>query len=255
MLPWDTEVFGFPVADWRPGDALTVARARDAVGEAIRHWAESKRAQVISARFPSADAVGRLVLSLLGFEFIDCSVAVEISDLQRAALPQGRYLVRPVQLEDHGGIVRIAEEAFQLDRYHADARFPRTLPERRHRLWMQDLLGSPATAAQTWTVGAPGQPEGLITAVFAPGQAEIQLAAVDVRRHGRGLGWSLFAGALRALKERGGVGRCISKQYASNTPMMNVFARVGFRFVDAQALFHWHSPGATGLRAPEEIFG
>ena len=36
--------------------------------------------------------------------------------------------------------------------------------------------------------------------------------------------------------------------------MINVFARVGFRFERAQSVYHWHSAGAKRLRPLDEIF-
>ena len=254
ILPWDTENFGFRVGDWRPGDHLSTGRARDDVRRALSAWANENRIELVSARVAAQDARGRLLLALLGFEFIDCSVDVEIADLQSAAVPPPTVPIRPAERADHPEIVRIAEEAFQLDRYHADARFPRGLPELRHRRWMERLLASNASDAKTYTIGDPGRPLGLLAVTFSgDGTAEILLAAVDVARHAGGIGFSLFAGALAALKQAG-TRRCISKQYAANTAIMNVFARVGFRFTGTQALYHWHSPGATCLLGLEQIF-
>lgn len=253
VLPWDSETFGFPVGEWRFADARAVARERPEATRSIQAWVERAGLELLSARVPARDAEGRLLLSLLGFEFIDCAISVEIPELQAASPPPPRHAIRVVAPEDQAEIVRIAEEAFQLDRYHADARFPKRLPELRHRRWMRELLNEPAARAQTWTIGEPGRPAGLITAVFDDDAAEILLAAVDVRRHGGGLGFSLFAGALAALKQAG-VRRCVSKQYAANTAIMNVFAGVGFRFAATDAVYHWHPERAPHLRSLEDVY-
>lgn len=255
VLPSDTECFGFAVGDWRPGNSRSLARARDRLSVALQAWAKRNRVELVSARVAADDAEGRLVLELLGFEFVHCNIDAEILDLQRAALPDARHPVRPADPSDHAELIRIAEQSFRLDRYHADARFPAGLPERRHRRWMEGLLSETQPRVRTYTTGEPGRPRGLFSVKPLGERAwEIQLAAVDVSRQGSGIGSSLFAGSLAALKGEGAQ-RCLGKFYAANTPIMNVFARAGFRFSAAQALYHWHSPEAAHLRALEDVFG
>jgi len=252
ILPWDVENFGFAVADWRPGDLRVAALEREGLGEALLGWAQRHHAEIVSARVPAADGLGRLLLCDLGFEFIDCSLDLEIADLQAAPIPTPRIPIRLAGPTDHPEIVRIAEEAFQLDRYHADARFPGQLAALRHRRWVQRLVEQPGV--ETYTTGDAGEPLGFFSVAVAGDFAEIQLAAVDARRHGKGIGFGLFAGALTELKD-GGTRRCIGKVYAANTPIINVFAGMGFRFVATQALFHWHLPGAPHMRDWGEILG
>jgi ribosomal protein S18 acetylase RimI-like enzyme len=254
-LPWELENFGFVVGDWRPGDLGATGAARDAVQAAIVAWAASRQAQLVSARVGAGDETGRLVLGLLGFQFIHCSIDAEIADLRKTPALAVRHAVRPAVTADHPELIRIAGESFLLDRYHADARFPPALAERRHRRWMQGLLESAEPGFLTYVVGAAGRPHGLFSAIVsADGSAEIQLAAVDPARQGQGIGTSVFAGALNDLRGRG-VGRCYGKFYAANTPIMNVFGRSGFRFVASQALYHWHAPASQTLRSLQQIFG
>jgi GNAT superfamily N-acetyltransferase len=255
VLPSDTETFGFAVGDWRPGDNRSLARSREPLRAAIQGWAQRHGVELVSARVAADDAEGRLVLDLLEFAFVHCNIEAEIPDLQRVAPPSARHPIRPAEPSDHSELIRIAEQSFRLDRYHADARFPLGLPELRHRRWMEELLGDSTSRILNYTTGERGRPLGLFSVKPSGDDAwEIQLAAVDPSRQGSGIGSSLFAGSLHALKSQG-ARRCIGKFYAANIPVMNVFARAGFRFSAAQALYHWHAPAAPHLRPLEDVFG
>ena len=246
LLPWDSEHFGFGVGDYVPGDARAVAAGREPFAAALEDWARGCGIELVSARADAADSRWRLLLDQLGFDFIDCSLDVELGGLQDTRLPEPRDPVRLAQPLDGPQLVRIAEAAFQLDRYHADPRFPGGLAALRHRRWMQTIVDATDPGARTYVTGEPGCPAGFVSLVRQKDVAALILAAVDPNQHARGVGTSLFAGMLAASAAEG-ARTCTGKLYSANVPIMNVFAHLKFRFTRSLALFHWHAPEAPHL--------
>jgi GNAT superfamily N-acetyltransferase len=253
VLPWDSEHFGFGVGDYAPGEARAVSADRRSFLEALGSWAKANGVELISGRAEAADARWRLLLAELGFEFIDCSLDVVLEHLPRLDVPKPRHPIRRAVREDFPGLLRIAEHALELDRYHADPRFPGGLAALRHRRWMENILADDRPGARTYVTGEPGRPAGFVSLVFEKEVAALILAAVDPARHGQGIGKSLFAGMLQASIAEGATS-CTGKLYSANGPIMNVFAHLGFRFTRSLALFHWHAPEAPHLVNPARIW-
>ena len=48
VVPWDTDIFGFPVGTYEPGDARAVHAGREAFGRRFRDWAASRQVELVS---------------------------------------------------------------------------------------------------------------------------------------------------------------------------------------------------------------
>ena len=78
------------------------------------------------------------------------------------------------------------------------------------------------------------------------GRLEIILTAADPTQHARGIGTSLFAGMLKAMRDEG-ADLATGKVYSANAAIINIMSHVGFRFTRSLALFHWHAAEAPHL--------
>jgi ribosomal protein S18 acetylase RimI-like enzyme len=252
VLPWDSDHFGFNVGDYAPGEAGEVAADAAAFSQALAAWAARERVELVSARADSGDGRWRLLLDRLGFDFIDCSLDVELRGLRTAEFPEPAHPVRRAQPQDADELMRIAERAFERDRYSADPRFPGRLAQVRHRRWMQTIVASRDPGARTYVTGEPGRPTGFVSLVRQADVAALILAAVDPEVHAKGLGTSLFRGMLRASAAEGAT-VCTGKLYSANYPIMNIFAHLQFRFTRSLALFHWHAAAAPHLVPLEDV--
>jgi GNAT superfamily N-acetyltransferase len=246
VLPWDSEHFGFGVGDYLPGDARAVASDRAGFGAAFDGWASRHGVELVAARAEPKDSLWRLLLSDLGFQFIDCSLFLELQGLSARTFPSPRHPTRLAVPEDHEAIVRMAEDAFRLDRYHADPRFPGRLAELRHRRWMQWLLSSTHPGSRTHVIGEPGRPSAFVNVVLENANLDMILTAVDPTQHARGIGTSLFAGMLAAMRNEGAE-RATGKVYSANGAILNILSHLGFRLTRSLAVFHWHAAEAPHL--------
>ena len=55
VIPWDTEIFGFLVAVYQPGEPAVLQGALAALGERLREWASAQRVELVSSVVPADD--------------------------------------------------------------------------------------------------------------------------------------------------------------------------------------------------------
>jgi hypothetical protein len=246
LLPWDTKIFGFPVADFRAAPARVNRENLCEFRQALTRFCEETHTELISTR-SRAQAVSEIAdLNRAGFISVDLNFEAVLSRRRTPGIPATRFTCRPAEPEDFDEIYRIAGTAFQFGRYHTDPRFPRELADRRYVHWMRSALEERSPGHDIFTVGPRAKPIGFLHAAFENSVTEIRLAAVDPESDFGVTGLALYGGALRLLHERGYT-RTKARISAANTAVVNIYAALGFQFTKPQAVLHWHSPGATHL--------
>jgi hypothetical protein len=237
-LGWDTEIFGFPVGDYKLGDAVWLLQAQATWQEALRGWANRTGAQLISVGASASDRTAIELLNRCGGVSVDSSVNAELVRLQSHTLPVPRFAFRPVEATDMEAVERIAATAFQFGRYHTDPFFPRELADRRFVHWVRNAFADRDANNQLFVLGQPGEVRGFFHLVKRDTIGDLRLAATSPDTQGFE-GFDLFVNALQELK-RQGVRRVTAKLSALNTSVLNVYAALGFRFSQAACTYHWY---------------
>jgi RimJ/RimL family protein N-acetyltransferase len=250
LMPWDAEVFGFPVADFRPGDPGEIGAHRPAFEQRLTRWAGQRQVEIVSCRHSGSDVVLSALLDHCGFRFVEASLRAELAPLLADRLPAARVTVRPAAPEDRGPLLEIAESAFDSGRYHADPRVPRALAGARYRFWLDNALSRPGPGTRVFALGAAGHPKGFFHVEVEAEEADLRLSAVDPAGNPGIAGFALYAGVLQALSAEG-VRRVSARLTATNTAVVNLYASFGFRFADPEIVRHWHAANAPHL-APVE---
>lgn len=253
ILPWDTDIFGFPVAEFKAGDCVAVAEQRTAFEHLLTNWASTHAVELIACSISGDDARWRVLLPQLGFTFVDYALTAMLTKLQAVNLPPTRVPIREASREDQAEVERIAEHAFRAGRYHADPRFPRELADLRYRCWLGNAFASLGPKSHMYLTGEPGNITGFCHINLDGDRAYITILGVDPEFQNGTTPFGLFIGTLAQLK-RAGVRHVSSKLSAMNTPIMNLAAFVGARFSQPQAIFHWHAPGAPHLVPLEAVY-
>ena len=251
LLPWDAEVFGFPVGEFRPGGAEKIGAKWPALCERLARWARQQQVEIVCCRIPASDNPLSGLLEACGFRFVEASLRATLSPLSPERLPEARVGVRPALPEDRSRLLAIAESAFDSGRYHADARLPRALANARYRFWLENALTRPGPGTRVFALGEPGRPAGFFHVEVEAGAADLRLGAVDPAGNSGIAGFALYAGVVRLLAAEG-VRRASARLTATNTAVVNLYAALGFRFAEPEIVRHWHSPIATHLLPLEE---
>lgn len=239
-VPWDTEIFGFPVARYQPGyvrdDQLMAALL-----ESLRSWLTLNRIALCSCAIPGSDTFWRRWLPQADFRFVDSTLQVTLNLLSMGRLPTTRLELRPAQPEDHAAVKSIAAHSFAHGRYHADPFFPKELANRRYRQWVETALSGEKPEDRVFVLGKPGQVLGFYHVTVEKDLSDLRLAAVAPNLKKTGVGVDLYVGVLAKLQKLG-IKRVVSNISSGNTGVMNIYSMLGFRFSNPEAIYHWHSP-------------
>jgi GNAT superfamily N-acetyltransferase len=242
IIPWDSDVFGFPVAQYRIGSDAIEESQTGALCEALLSWLDRNNVALCSCAIPVRIAFWKTYLPRLGFQWVDLGLRVALNGLHKASLRPARFTLRKADPGDSDAIGAIAGQAFHHGRYHADPRFPSELADRRYRQWATNALARSDAGERLYVMGEPGNVQGFYHLTLDESVSDLRLAAVAPELQGTMVGFDLYLAVLHALKELG-VRRVVSTISGTNTPVINVYSMLGFGFSDPESIYHWHKPG------------
>lgn len=242
VLPWDTETFGFPVATYKTGASQLEAASRRKLGELFRKWIVTNRVLLCSCSVPAEAHFWKECLPALGFQFVDVGLKASLNGLRSAVFPQARSELRKAERKDWEQIEAIANTSFHHGRYHADPLFPRRLADVRYRDWIRRALSEEHSHDHVYVMGDAGAVTGFYHVTIEGDVSDLRLAAVSKEMQGTMLGFDLYVSILEVLKNAG-VRKVVTSVSPINTGVMNVYAMLGFRFSEPEAIYHWHAAG------------
>jgi ribosomal protein S18 acetylase RimI-like enzyme len=254
LLPWDAELFGFSVAEYRFGNMGVIRENRVAWQDGIRQWAKRRGVSLLSCSAEPTDRTAAGLLCSAGFIVIDTSLQATLPRLQKIDLPAASLSLRFMQRGDMAEVERIAGSAFHFGRYHTDPFFPEALASRRYVRWVQNAFGNPEPGAQMLILGEPGQVRGFFHFVVRDELGDMRLAAIDPSIAGSGLGYEMYLNVLHTMRNCG-VRRVTAKISAANTAVLGLYTLLGFRFLNPKNTFHWHASDAKAWVEPLPIVG
>jgi hypothetical protein len=251
IVPWDTDIFGFPVGGYEPGEPGAIQADREGFGERFRAWTSTHRVELVSCTAPADDRVWRALMPPLGFTCVEQTLDLTFR-LQTYAAPPPSRPVRLAIVDDHQQIEEIAGHTFRHGRYTVDPRFPLDLADRRYRHWVRNACASTSPVDRVYVVGKPGNVKGFFQLRLVEDRAEVGIMGVTESAKGSPAALDLMTGMQLDLKALG-IRWITAKISAGNTRVINLVAHFGYRFRNAQATFHWHAPGAPHLLPPGVI--
>jgi GNAT superfamily N-acetyltransferase len=139
--------------------------------------------------------------------------------------------------EDLGAIAEIAGRAFSTSRFLLDWRLDRELSNLRYQKWVESSFANPDHTMLAARIG------GDFVAFFViEGKSNREcywhLTAVAPKFQGRGIGRRVWR-AMISRNRLEGFDRITTTISAHNAPVLNLYARTGFRFDAPRATFHW----------------
>jgi GNAT superfamily N-acetyltransferase len=235
LVPWDTAIFGFPVAQISRivlGDdplATGILREFDA-------WCADHDVRLVSCRLDHLQLPESMALEADGFRFVEMVYQPRLGSLDRVARPKYKIHVSAAGPDDLPAIQEIAYAAFSTGRFLLDRRLAPELSRRRYATWVRSTLDTPEQELLKAEFGAD-----LVGFFIVEHRSDASvywhLTAIAPDWQGQGLGLSLWRTMLLRHRTEGAtlVDTTIS---GHNTAAMDLYARLGFSFSSAQMTFH-----------------
>jgi len=234
VVPWDSEIFGFGVAEISRLD-LPTGPDGSALFEAFDAWCAEREVRLVTCRLDHERLRDSMTLESNGFRFSEMVYTPRLEPIGEVSAPRIALDVAEADEGDIESIEDVARSAFTTGRYLLDHRLPSELNGRRYARWVRSAFESPTQ--QVIKAVHEGELVGFFCLEADQGDVYWHLTAVAPGWQGRGVGVSLWRTMLRRHAAEGArsVTTTIS---AHNLAVINLYVRLGFSFAAAQMTFH-----------------
>jgi RimJ/RimL family protein N-acetyltransferase len=235
IVPWDSEIFGFPVAQIDHLD-FGDAKGPSGVFDAFETWCAQHDVRLVSCRLDHLRLRESMALEDAGFRFVEMVYGLRLDSFDGISPPHRAIQVAEAKAGDLSAIEDIAHSAFTTGRFVLDPRLPPELSQRRYATWVRNSFGS--SGQKILKAEVDGDLAGFFIVEKRSGNGVYwHLTAIAPRWQGKGIGASVWRTMLLQHRTAGAtsVETTIS---AHNLPIINLYQRLGFRFASAQMTFH-----------------
>jgi ribosomal protein S18 acetylase RimI-like enzyme len=236
LVPWDSEIFGFPVAQIS-GLVLPDSVQAAEIMLQFRRWCVDRDVRLVSCRIDHAKLRESMVLEGHGFRFIEFVYGPRLGSFDYVGAPLHSIDVLVATQDDLGQIEEIASTAFTTGRFLLDRRLDPGLSRRRYAAWVRNSLRSQSQ------VVLKAEIDRSLVGFFVVEHLHDRsvywhLTAIASKWQGKGVGLSLWQTMLLRHKseQASSVTTTIS---GHNVRALNLYARLGFRITSIEMTFHW----------------
>lgn len=237
--PWDERSFGF-----RTRELLSVEREDPSQVAAILAAFEARnavdRVGLCYARVDANDRVLIHALNDVGYRPVEHSFALSLSSLNHF-YPENHFgknlALRPLAAADVPVVQEIAAHDFLYGRFIEDEMIARAACQRRQRNWVADMVANKDFTI--WVHGEEGAPQGFHAFKVQDQHAQMILSGMAAKY--QPLAAFFWASCLHE-KGRMGIQTVSTMIAAANLPIVNLYARFGFRFDQFLVGLHKHYP-------------
>jgi RimJ/RimL family protein N-acetyltransferase len=235
-IPWDSEIYGTVVAQ------ITDAEVLDAEGAAVDYgafeaWCEGGSVGIVSCRLPHGRLRESMLLEQHGFRFIEMVLHPRVQLTRDPPPPDSGLLIARATEADVAELASLAERAFGHERYHVDPRLDPRLGDRRYGRWVRSSLAH--ESQRLLKVSDAGRIVALFIVEERPDRSVYwHLTAIAPECQGRGYGRRVWQAMLRR-HQVDGLREVATTISARNTPVLNLYSKLQFRFDPPEMTFHW----------------
>ena len=236
LVPWDSAILQHPVAQI---DEIRIidSRQSDLDYAAFEAWRDSNGCQFISCRLNHALLSESIFLERKEFRFIEMVLHPKIEGLAQLIIPDEGLTVSGVDKDDLPAVRKVAETCFVYERFHLDPRVDRHIGNMRYGQWVTNTLEHPRQrllkiSDNDLLIGF------FIVESIGEGDVYWHLTAISPQYQGKGYGRRTWLTMLR-YHQQDGKNAIITTISARNTPILNLYSSLSFRFMPPQMTFHW----------------
>ena len=240
LVPWDTDILGFPVAGI---DGIRVADI-ELAGEEFQQfneWRSREGIRLCSCRVRQEQLGETAFLQLQGFRFIELNYHPAHRSLQQLELSPGGVVIERAGNVDCDALIDMAGQAFEHGRFHQDPALGARLGDLRYGVWMKNAFSHPGQTVYKCVEN--DETVGFFVVEYpVANRAYWSLIGLTPGMGGQGLGTRVWQAMMLHHKNEGmdSVETSISSH---NVPALNLYVKLGFRFPPPDVTFHRHYRG------------
>ena len=236
FAPWDSSSFGLSVAQIeRVVVNDPIGARRDIVS--LQNWLSDNGIALASCRLPHDRLDESFLLEALQFRFVEMVYGMGLDLDKMTDEPTGAIDWTLATAADLPALQAIAAGAFVTGRWNVDHRVGPVLAGRRYAAWVERSLDN--HQHQVLKAEVDGCLAGFfIVEPVGTAAAYWHLTAMAEEFQGQGLGARLWR-AMAARHRRDGLRQVQTTISARNVPVLNLYAKLGWRFKQCQMTFHW----------------
>jgi RimJ/RimL family protein N-acetyltransferase len=235
-VPWDSEVFGFPVAAIETIDVIDRERSRDAFLQ-YQDWINDRCIEFVSCRLPHDCVATSMYLEWHGFRFIEMVLHPRLNGLNSLPEIKTTVCVEPALKSDIPVLAAMAERAFGYERYHVDPRVDSRLADLRYGRWIRHSFDDEKQVLLKIVRGNDIVGFFVIENRFDR-TVYWHLTAINPDFRGQNLGKEVWA-AMLAFHRNAGMSSVLTTISARNSPVLNLYSKLNFRFEPPEITLHW----------------
>lgn len=236
LIPWDTQIFGYPVAQI---EYIEVSDSHLSILDfaEFESWRDASNCKLVSCRLGHQRLRESMLLEEKGFRFIETVLHPKLEKLNEVSISEQGLNIVPAEREDLPELQEIAESAFVNERFHVDLRLDPRRADVRYGRWVASTLGHPRQQLLK-IIDRKTIVAFFIIELKENGAVYWHLTAVSPKYQGRGYGRRAWLTMLRYHQDNGhnSVSTTIS---ARNTSVLNLYSSLNFRFSSPDMTFHW----------------
>lgn len=233
---WDSTIYGTPVVQI---DNLELIDIKGAENDFFQYqdWVEKERVGMASCRLPHNQLQKSIFLEKKNFRFIEMVLHPRIEYLQSISFPKTNLSILPAELEDLDELQNIAEFAFGYERFHVDPRLNPKLADLRYKKWVVNSFKHDSQYLLKVL-----DKERLIALFIIEKQSDgsmyWHLTAISPKWQGQGYGRQVWL-AMLLYHQNDGYQTISTTISARNTPVLNLYSQLQFRFTPPMITLHW----------------
>jgi ribosomal protein S18 acetylase RimI-like enzyme len=177
------------------------------------------------------------------FELVDVQVTFE--KIRETFELGASSNVRNAVPADEEAVCHLAATCFSQTRFHRDPQIGNVLANQIKEAWVRSYFRKTRGIGMLLAVDRAGDPQGfLLLLMDKEGRLIIDLIGVASKHRGQGMGQAMIIAAMGAYPQ--------ASVFRAGTQLVNrnsirLYEGLGFRFCEAQYIFHRHEEGKAGL--------
>ncbi|MGC9356432.1 MAG: GNAT family N-acetyltransferase, partial [Anaerolineae bacterium] len=228
ILPWDSDFFGFRVAELERG-ALS-----EKAWPPIHAWCREQRVRCVYYRADPVDFESSALALQSGFLLADVRLLFERSLDRGLAEELRETAIRPIRAQEWPIVEDLARSMAFVSRFHRDSHFPQGAAGEMYVIWVRKVG---AGRGEILVAEVGDRVAGFIACDVEDGVGDIALVGLAPEFRGQGLGGLLVRASLRWFQREG----CSTAQVVTqghNVPAQRIYQRAGFLTKRVSLVYH-----------------